>query len=374
VTSLLDPEVKPSPAREIAHKGKGCLAVLVAFSVLAFGCYFVYDRANSYIATLGETPDYEGTGKSNIAITVPEGASVDDIGTLLAEQGVVKSTKAWDKAVRNEASATSIQAGRYQMRTQMSARDALRLLINPGESRIRAQFTVREGLRLSEQVNELVKGTKIKKSDFDAALKQPQKLGLPKYAKNRPEGFLYPETYELTSGETASTVLTRMVGQYKSVAGELELEAKGKELGRTPYEVLIVSSIIEREVNNPKYRSKVARVLYNRLDEGQRLELDSTVIYALKSERTTTTAKDRESKSPYNTYRYEGLPPGPISAPGREALEAATNPEKGKWLYFVTVNFDTGETKFASSYDGHEKNVAEFQAWCQAKGNSGKCS
>jgi len=158
------------------------------------------------------------------------------------------------------------------------------------------------------------------------------------------------------------------------VTSALRLEEKAKALDKTPYEVLTVASIIEREVSNPRYRGKVARVLYNRLAEDQKLELDSTVIYAINSNRTTTTAADRKTKSKYNTYRYEGLPPGPISAPGEEALEAAANPEAGKWLYFVTVNFDNGDTRFANTYEEHLKNVKLFQSWCQAKGNAGKCS
>jgi len=374
VTSMLDPEVTPSPAREIAHKGKGCLAVIVALSVLLFGGYYVYDKTNSFLSTLGEVPDFTGAGKAPITITIPDGASLDDIGALLTDKGVIKSTRAWDQAVRQEELATSVQAGRYLMKTQMPATDALTLLINPGESRIRLQFTIREGLRMSQQINDLVKGTKIKKSEFDKVLDDPKKLGLPKYAKNRPEGFLYPETYELTAEATARSVLTRMVEQYESVTSAMNFEGKAKALDKTPLEVLTVASIIEREVSNPRYRGKVARVLYNRLAKDQKLELDSTVIYAINSNRTTTTPADRKTKSKYNTYRYEGLPPGPISAPGEDALEAASNPEAGKWLYFVTINFDTGETRFANTYPEHLKNVALFQRWCQAKGNAGKCT
>jgi UPF0755 protein len=374
VSSMLDPEVEPSPAREIAHKGKGCLAVLVALAVLLSIGYFGYDRANTFLSTLGDIPDYTGAGKARITITIPEGASLDDIGALLTDRDVIKSTKAWDKAVRQEELATSVQAGRYLMKTQMPASAALTLLINPGESRIRLQFTIREGLRMSEQVRDLAKGTKISQASYQAALARPKKLGLPPYAKNKPEGFLYPETYELTSDDTATAVLKRMVDQYKDVTGTIALEQKAKALGYTPYQVLTVASIIEREVSNPRYRGKVARVLYNRLDKGQKLELDSTVIYAINSNRTTTTAEDRKSKSRYNTYRYKGLPPGPISAPGQDALEAAANPEPGKWLYFVTVNFDNGDTRFANTFAEHQKNVALFRNWCNTKGNAKKCS
>jgi UPF0755 protein len=162
-----------------------------------------------------------------------------------------------------------------------------------------------------------------------------------------------------------------MVGQYKSVAQEVQLEASAKKLKRKPLEVLTVASIIEREVNQDQYRAKVARVLYNRLNKGMRLQLDSTVVYAENLKTNTTTAKDRKSRSRYNTYRFKGLPPGPISAPGKAAMQAAAQPENGKWLYFVTVNFDTGETKFATTQKEFDVIRREFQNWCRA--NPGRC-
>ncbi len=371
MSSMLDPEVKPSQAKEFVHKGKGCLAVLVAAAVLVFGGYFVYDKAGDLMAGFGEIPDYEGAGKANITVTIPEGASLDEIGGVLVDNDVIKSARAWDQAVRSEERATSVQPGRYIMKTQMPAIDALRLLINPGGSRVRVQFTIQEGLRLSAQVDALVKGTKIKKSSYEDVLKDPKSLGLPGYAKNRPEGFLFPDTYELTAEATARTTMRQMVTQYKAVTREIGFEADAKKLKRSPYDVLKVASIIEKEVNQDKYRAKVARVLYNRLDEGMTLGLDSTVIYAGNLKTNTTTPKDRENPSKYNTYKHKGLPPGPIAAPGRAALEAAANPESGKWLYFVTVNFDTGETKFAEDEAGFEKIRLEFVQWCTD--NPGRC-
>ena len=234
MSSMLDPEVKPSPAREIVHRGKGCLAVIVATAVLAFGGYFVWDHANSFVSTLGEVPDYPGPGNAKVTVNIPPGSSLDVIGGILVEADVVKSTKAWNQAVRTEERAQTVQAGSYLMKTQMKAIDALRLLINPGSSRIRSRFTVPEGLRLSAQVDVLVKGTKIKKASFEAVLKRPQNLGLPKYAKNRPEGFLFPDTYELTAESTATSTMQQMVTQYKTVTRDIGLEASAKNSRRPP--------------------------------------------------------------------------------------------------------------------------------------------
>ena len=223
-----------------------------------------------------------------------------------------------------------MQPGRYVMRTQMPAIDALRLLINPGESRVRAQFTIPEGLRLTRQVDALAKGTKIKKSAYEAALKKPKSLGLPSYAKNRPEGFLFPDTYELTADATATSTLKQMVDQYKAVTTDIGLHAAAKQLNRSPYEVLIVASIIEREVNQDQYRAKVAQVLYNRLDQGIPLGLDSTSSTRRTSaptRRRPRTGGARRSTTP--TLR-KGLPPGPISAPGKAALAGGGQPGAGQ--------------------------------------------
>lgn len=371
MSSMLDPDTKPSAAKELVHQSKGCLAVLLALAVLVVGGFLVYDQGRSLLTTMGEEPDYTGRGVAPITVTVPAGATLDEIGSVLKQDDVIKSTQAWDSAVASEERATSVQPGRYLMRTQMPAIDALRLLINPGESRVRAQFTIAEGLRLSKQIDALVKGTKIKRSAYEKALKKPKSIGLPAYAKGNAEGFLFPDTYELTADATATSTLKQMVDEYKAITSDLDLQAAAKKLDRSPYEVLIVASIIEREVNQDQYRAKVARVLYNRLDQDIPLGLDSTVIYAEKLNTNTTTPKDRASTSKYNTYLRKGLPPGPISAPGRAALEAAANPEPGKWLYFTTVDFDSGETKFAETDAEFQKIVAEFQAWCQSR--PGRC-
>lgn len=371
MSSILDPEHQPHLAREVAYRGKGCLAVIVALAVLVGGGYFAYDRVSGYLSTFGEVPDYTGTGSKNVTVTIPKGATLTAIGDILVSHDVVKSEKAFKRAAKAEPDAAMVQPGAYKMKTQLPAASALKILLNP-KAKIRSRATVREGLRLSQQIDALVKGLKIPRKNFEAVLKKPQQLGLPDYAKNRPEGFLFPNTYEITPGSTAASVLRAMVKQYNGVAAELDIEGSAKALGLTPYQLVTIASIIEAEVNQDKYRPMVARVILNRLKAGERLRMDSTVHYAEgKSGGVTTTDKERASKSPYNTYQHKGLPPGPISSPGKSSLGAAAKPADGDWLFFVTVNLDTGETKFATTLTEHNKNVSQFQHWCQA--HQGRC-
>ncbi|WP_197512511.1 endolytic transglycosylase MltG [Tessaracoccus coleopterorum] len=135
---------------------------------------------------------------------------------------------------------------------------------------------------------------------------------------------------------------------------------------------MTTASIIASEVTKPEDQPMVASVIYNRLAQGMMLEMDSTVHYAVgKSGKVTTTAEDRADPSPYNTYMHKGLPPGPISNPGRTALAAALNPADSDALFFVTVNPETGDTRFAATLEEHNANVALFRQWCSA--NPGSC-
>ena len=162
-----------------------------------------------------------------------------------------------------------------------------------------------------------------------------------------------------------------MVTQYKAVTRDIGFEASAKKLKRSPYEVLTVASIIEREVNREEYRAKVARVLYNRLDKGRKLELDSTVIYAEKLKTNTTTPKDRKSKSKYNTYRYKGLPPGPIAAPGQGGNGGRGQPGEGQVAVLRHGQLRHRRDQVRENQAEFKKIRQEFQTWCQA--NPGRC-
>ncbi len=377
MSELFDEDGKVDGA-EVGRRIKSGIAVLIALAVLVGGGWFAATKGYAKYMDWRQTSDYIGTGVDDVQITIPAGASLTDMGLILVKADVVKSTKAFQSAAASEPKSTSIQPGTYKMKTHLPAADALARLIDPAVYKVVKRVVIREGLRLTAMVPVLAKGTGLTEDEINAALKDPSKLGLPAWANNNPEGFLFPDSYEVANKPDALAALKAMTAEFATVAASEDLESRAAALGFTPLQVLTVASIIEAEVNRPEDRPKVARAIYNRLqgntETGQpmKLQLDSTVIYANGGNGSlTTTDAQRAIDSPYNTYKVAGLPPGPINSPGKSAIDAALNPADGTWIYWVVVNPVTGETKFASTYAEHQANVAEFQAWCQA--NTGKC-
>jgi UPF0755 protein len=308
------------------------------------------------IKRLTEPKDYTGAGIGKPEnVQIPDGASGRAIAVLLTKEGVVKTEVAFLDAVKKDSRAKSVQPGTYAMRKQMSGAAALSVLLDP-KSRLTRTVTIPEGTRVAEALPLIAKKLALKLPDVRKAATSG-KLGLPRAANGKLEGFLYPATYSFGPDANAVKVLSTMVEQGGEVRASLGISAAQ---ART---AVIKASIVQAEAGNKNYMGKVARVLENRLESNTKLQLDSTVSYATNKFRVTTSQADRASPSRYNTYKYTGLPIGPISNPGEEALKAVINPTPGDWMYFVTTNPTTGETKFAVDSAGHAANVAEFQRW-----------
>jgi UPF0755 protein len=204
----------------------------------------------------------------------------------------------------------------------------------------------------------LASATSIPIADVQAAAADYTTFGLPAEATSL-EGWLFPATYELDPGKTAHDYLQDMVTtmtQHLQSAG-----AQPADYQKT----IVFASLIQKEAGLADDYPKVARVFQNRLDQGMLLQSDATVAYGTgNTHRVTTTDEERgDANNAYNTYVHEGLPVGPISNPGDLALNAALNPADGTWLYFVTVDLDTGETAFSTTYAEHQAAVKQWQAW-----------
>ena len=248
---------------------------------------------------------------------------------------MVKSADAFASAASGDPAAAGIQPGTYTLRAKMSAASALALLLDP-TSRVTDRVVVREGLRASATIALLAKETGQPLSAYQAALKHPAALGVPAWAHGNVEGLLWPATYSFQPKTTAAQQLSTMI---HLSTGQL---AKAGVPDSQALKVLTIASIVQVESRATADGPKVARVLDNRLAQGTKLQLDSTVSYVTGKPGVATTAADRANPSPYNTYVHAGLPPGPISNPGMAAINAALHPAAGNWLWFVTVNPSTG--------------------------------
>jgi UPF0755 protein len=352
------------PEPRTRRRGRGCLPVLLVLVVLGaaawFGGRFVFDELSSHF---GPSPDYAGPGNGTVLYEVKQGDTSADIGRELKAKGVVKSVDAFNDAARSNDKSRSIQVGYYQLKKEMKASEALDVLVNP-DNLIQSLVVVPEGARVRQIVKTIVDKTDISKKAVTAALADPKAIGLPAEAHGNPEGYLFPATYTVPPKQTAVGLLRQMVDKGVQVDESLDLTAKARSVNLTPEQVLTVASILEYEANHSEDYPKVARVLYNRLQKGMPLQLDSTVAYvSQRSGDVWTTAAERANNSAYNTYAHPGLPPGPIGSPGEETIKAALSPAKGSWLYFVP-DYEHHTTHFSTTYAEHQRWVAKLKAYC----------
>ncbi|MER6581591.1 endolytic transglycosylase MltG [Nonomuraea sp. NPDC001023] len=339
----------------------GFIAPLLAFVVLAGiiggGGYYGY----LWVSDALVPDDYTGQGTGEVTVEIKDGQSASEVAEELVRLGVVASARAFSTAIGNAGKSGSLQPGQYKMRKKMSAADAVAML-SP-ENKLLAKVGVKEGLRLSDTLTTLAKATGKPAKGFAAAAKDTADLDLPSYAKGKLEGYAFPATYEFPPNATPAQILGAMVKRFNQTADEVDLEGGAKALGRKPQDIVVIASIIQAEAGRFEDMPKIARVIYNRLDRDpeMKLEMDSTVMYALNKYRTAATIAETKTNSRYNTYMYLGLPPGPISNPGQHAIEAALNPAKGDWLYFVATDPNSRVTKFATTEAERQALLAEYK-------------
>lgn len=307
--------------------------------------------------------DYEGPGTGSVEVTVAKGDTGQAIGQTLQEAGVVKSVKAFTAAYSKNPSASKIQPGVFALRKEMKASDAVSLLAS-GSTRVENTVTIPEGFTVAQVVARVAERSDISKADLEQAMKDTKATGLPAEAGKSYEGWLFPATYEIDPGTTATSLLAQMVAKTVSVLDANDVPRSERE------DLLTKASIAQKEAGKADY-GKVVRVIDNRLAPGSptggRLEMDTILAYGLgKTQLEFTKAELADASSPYNSRLHAGLPPTPISNPGEEVIKAAIDPPHGDWIYFVTVDPDTGETLFTSDYQEFLKGREQFKAWLAA--------
>jgi UPF0755 protein len=325
------------------------VGLLLIAAVVAAGAYLYWQAGMPY----------RGYSAPEQFVEVPAGAGPAAIGRRLVDAGVIHDRLTWRVALLESGAARALKAGEYRFSEPQSPREVIARL-KRGDVYLRP-ITFPEGLTIKEMAR-LYEGRGFGPAgDFERAAADP--AGIRHLDPDAPdlEGYLFPETYALPRRAGADTLTRQMVARFEQVFSPA-LRADAAARGLSVRQVVTLASLVEKETARPEERPLVAAVYTNRLRIGMGLQCDPTVIYALQKAGKYSGNLTRETltfDSPYNTYRYAGLPPGPIASPGRLSLEAAVRPAHVDYLFFVSRN--DGSHIFASTYAEHQRNVRQFQ-------------
>ena len=318
----------------------------VVFGLLLLAGVFgaVYVIYSSAFAGGAAAPD------GPVKVEVVKGDTLSGVAAKLEEAGVIKSALVFKAQARIEGYGTEIKTGRYTFLPGQESEEILEKL-TAGDAVPTVAVTIPEGLTLGETADTVAASTDVSAANFEAAAR---KTGYGYAFLEDPgiettEGYLFPRRYDFEEGVTAGQIVDRLLGQYLLETETLDIAGARERHGLTEHELVTVASLIEKESANAEERPVIASVIYNRLRRDMPLQIDATIQYALERPKESLSLDDLEVDSPYNTYENPGLPPGPICSPSRQSLEAAIDPEKTGYLYYV-LEADGREHFFTDDY------------------------
>ena len=301
---------------------------------------------------------FGGQGEGQVRIVVPEGAGVGQIADLLEEKGVISSAFFFQARATVSGRREDLKAGPFRLRRDMSHGAALDAL-SQGPPPDVVRVTIPEG-RARREVKGVVGGRL--KGDYLALTKSSRLLDPRRYGAKRPrdlEGFLFPASYELKKGSRTQALVNEQLAAFKREIAKVDLRA-ARQRKLTPYDVLTIASMIDREAQIPKERPIVASVIYNRLREGIPLGIDATIRFATNNWTRPLTQSQLAIGSPYNTRTRRGLPPGPIGSPGLAAIRAAARPARTGFLFYVVKPGTCGEHAFSRTDAEFQQDVRRY--------------
>jgi UPF0755 protein len=373
--------------REVRGRRKRRMAsgfALTLLIVVLVGAVFLGSRM--WHTLFGGGNDYSGDGVNDVVIQVHDGDSTTAIGNTLESHKVVLTAKAFVEAAQGNSAISAIQPGFYKVRTEIPASNAVARLADP-QNRV-GKLVIPEGRQLddiqdvktnavTDGIFSLISRATCVNLDGDrhcvsvddlrkaAGSAEPSALSVPDWAMNpvsalgndhrRLEGLIAPGSWNIDPSASAQDTLSTLIATSATQYAQGGLLDTAKSMNMSPYQILTVGSLVQRE-SKPDDFAKVARVIYNRLQENRTLEFDSTVNYPLDRIEVATTDADRAQNTLWNTYVRPGLPATPICSPGQPALAAAEQPAPGDWLYFVTIDMQ-GTTLFTRDYQQHLANI-----------------
>jgi UPF0755 protein len=316
-----------------------------------------------------------GSGHGRVIVEIPKGSSSSKIGSILARDGVVSSGFFFDVRALLAGKRSSLHSGRFQLKRDMSYSAAIDELSKPPPKVIAVKVVIPEGYT-RHQISDLVAEDALTGDYLSqtkrSALLDPAHYGAPASTPDL-EGFLFPATYDLAAGASVKRLVDEQLTAFRQRFTSAD-RRRARELHVTPYQLLTVASMIEREAQTEHDRPRIAAVIYNRLHEGIPLGIDATIYYAVEQQKgiATYTGELTESQlkidSSYNTRTHKGLPPTPISNPGEASISAAAHPSHVPYLYYVAGADGCGEQVFSKTYAEFEKNVAAYDSAVKQNG------
>ncbi|MFA5638265.1 MAG: endolytic transglycosylase MltG [Anaerovoracaceae bacterium] len=312
-----------------------------------------------YLGGLSEPLDKDN--KEYISISIPYGTSTQKIGTILEEEGVIKSGDKFKIYAKLHGFNGKLEAGDYLLSKSMDLDEIMNMMTKGFVKGMR--FTVQEGLTVEQVASKLAKEGLVDKDEFlyEVEFGEFDYKYIPflPEGKDRLEGFLMPNTYEVNKDATAHDIIDRMLLQFDRVYKD-EYYSKATQMGYDLNQIVNIAAMIERETRVEDERKIVASVIYNRLNSNMLLQIDATVQYALGEQKERLLNRDLEIDSPYNTYKVKGLPKGPICSPGENSIIAALNPGKTDYYYYVLDASLNGSHRFSNDYHTFLKNKEDY--------------
>ena len=335
---------------------KKILVILVLFVVIfASGGIYFKSRSGAY----------DVNEEKKVVVNIPSGSGTDSIADILSDAKLIKNKLVFKINVKMSGKASQFKAGEYQFDQSYTNGEIIDDIAAGKIYHSGPKVTVKEGVTSIEIIDELVKKNLGTKENYEKLINNPDEFrDKYEFLKDKNikslEGFLYPSTYFCTEGESEREVISRMLNKFDEMYKYKIKPEMDKHKDLNFYDVMKMASIIEKEAVVDKDRPLISSVFYNRLAKDMPLQSDATIQYAFKERKKVVTYEDLKIESPYNSYKYKGLPPTPIANPSWKSIEAAINPAETDYLYFVAKT-DGGENNYAKTYEEHLKNEKRYK-------------
>ncbi|MDR2162339.1 MAG: endolytic transglycosylase MltG [Clostridiales Family XIII bacterium] len=355
--------------REKNYRVRRRVSLIVTAAVVVFAVWL----GMQFMAYQEAQKPVDPEDKAMATVEIPEGSGMEGVADILEGKGLIRSARFFALRSKIERAGSKFKPGTYQMSKSMSVDDIMALLVE-GVKREVVKFTIPEGLTTAQTMEILVEDGLTTEDEFWDEVENGQYdhrflEGAPE-GRDRLEGFLYPETYEVYKDEGARAAIGVMLAQFDKLFTDDDY-ARADELGRSVREIVTIASLIERETAVKNERPVIAGVIDNRLKDDMKLEIDASIQYILGTPKESLTNDDLKIDSPYNLYQRNGLPPGPICNPRMDSIDAALHPDKNDYLFYVLDPALNGMHRFSESYDEFLVNKAAYKEALAARDAEG---